>query len=223
MKIKEHIEEIGKRMIENHPRYSDVIYDLENGYVPRCLIYEEESRSSSNKGSVMVGINPGNSSKQERNFYIKQNSTYEATLEYWKNNLTDHKYYKQGRSLINDFGRSGPILWTELVKCESRNGVNKLLVQTIRDSIHRFLFKELKVIPKDWPLIASGQRVFEILSYSFPERTVIGIPHITGSYGHFHKLKKDERAKSQIDELIKKGNPVATRYKCRNGNCKFDI
>ena len=223
--IKKAIYKIGEDMVKNHPQYSDVVCDSKNGVLPRCLVYEEYSRDSSARGSVIVGINPGRTSEWEREFYKEHGSTYEATLKCWNEQTQNRPYYTQGRAFVKSIGLHGPILWTELVKCESPKGI-ELSVQTIRDSINRYLFKELEVIPKEWPLIAVGSEVFKILGYRFPERTVIGIPHITGSYGQFHKLfsknKLNPDAKKHLNYVLTNRKSVATAFKCRGGECHFD-
>jgi hypothetical protein len=48
--------------------------------------------------------------------------------------------------------------------------------------------KELEVIPSDWPLIAVGKETFKVLAYLYPTHVIIGVPHPTGSYGHFSRL-----------------------------------
>jgi hypothetical protein len=173
----------------------------------------------------MVGINPGRASNWEKEFYKKHGPTYDATLACWDEKIKNHSYYTRGRAFADSIELHGPILWTELVKCESPKGV-ELSVQTIRDSINCYLFKELEIIPKSWPLIAVGNEAFKILGYRFPERTVIGIPHITGSYGQFHKLFSknviNPIAKQQLKKLLGDNKPLATTFKCRNGDCRFD-
>ena len=224
--IKDKIYKIGVEMVKNHPRYPDVVCNPKNGIVPRCLIYEDENRKPSQRGSVIVGINPGQSDELEREFYKKTGASYSATLKYWNDRIKNLRYYTHGRVLVDNMGLLGPILWTELVKCESLVGIKELSVQTIRDSINRYLFNELKIIPKNWPLIAVGGEAFKILSYRFPNRIVIGIPHITSSRGQFHKLFSKNiinlLAKQQINKVLDGDKPIATAFKCKNGNCRFD-
>ena len=217
-------------MMKNHPRYFDVVCDPKNGIVPRCLIYEEDERSASDRGSVIVGINPGRSAGsspravREREFYKSRGCSYEVIVEYWNKEIRNYCYYVRSRAFVDSIDLHGPILWTELVKCESPKNV-ELSVQTIRDSINRYLFKELEVIPEDWPLIALGGEAFKILGYRFPGRTVIGIPHVTGSRGQFLKLfsqnKINPDAKKHLNIILADKNPIATTFKCRNNNCKF--
>ncbi len=215
-------------MVKNHPQYPDAVCDIEKGIMPRCLIYEEDGRNDPAKGAkgvVIVGINPGRSRKSEREYYKNRKDKYESIVEYWNEEIGNRPYYTRCRAFVDSIGLSGPILWTELVKCESQRDV-KLSVQTIRDSINRYLFKELEIIPKDWPLIGVGNQAFEILSYRFPDRMVVGIPHAAGSYGQFNKLFSSNRinpkAKKYIKkEFLEKRKPIANAFKCRGGECRF--
>src|SRR3989338_2121986 len=224
--IKDKIHKIGIEMMKNHPRYHDTVFDPKRGIVPRCLIYEDENRNLSRRGSVIVGINPGQSNEPEREFYKKTGASYPATITYWDDRIKKLRYYVHGRAFVDALKLRGPILWTELVKCESQPGIRELSVQTIRDSINRYLFKELEAIPGDWLLIAVGGEAFKILSYHFPDRIVIGIPHITSARGQFHKLFSknviNPIEKQQLKKLLRDNKLVATAFKCRNGDCRFD-
>ncbi len=230
--ISDKIYKIGTDMVKNHPQYSDVVCDPKNGIIPRCLIYEENGRDASAQGSVIVGINPGRLVKSsvkandEREFYKSEGGDYNAVLEFWNKEMRKYKYYKYGRQLVDQIGLGGPILWTELVKCEVSKGV-ELSVQTICASIHKYLFKELEIVPKDWPLIAVSNIVFKILSHQYSNRIVIGIPHITNSRGQFHKLlsknnELDPGAEKHLYRVLADGKFIATRFKCTKDNCRFD-
>jgi hypothetical protein len=121
---------------------------------------------------------------------------------------------------------AGPVLWTELVHCESADGVKNLSVQTVRDSIDRYLVREIACVPADRPLIGIGAKAFEILAYRFPRRLVIGVPHPTGARGgQFYKLmsagKIDGRTKTQLDALLNGGNPIASIFQCIGSECRF--
>lgn len=212
------IQEIGRKMIRNagiYREYRDVRCDLKRGILPRCLYYETEDRKLSKRGCVIVGINPGQSKENEREYFIRNGASYEAEVSYWqdygqetnKSAGKKHPYYKKLRTLASGLGIEGPILWTELVKCESEKGT-PLSAQTIRDDIHRYLFKEIRHIPRSWPLIGAGRRAYEILSFSFPDRTVVGVPHPTGSYGHFDRLaeKHLSDARKNVSKIIRNAN-----------------
>ena len=51
-----------------------------------------------------------------------------------------------------------------------------------------YLRQELEVLPKDWPLIGVGREAYKALAYLDPDRTLIGVPHPMGAYGHFRWL-----------------------------------
>jgi hypothetical protein len=226
-KIEKEIYKIGSEMIRKagvYRGYEDVRCDPKKGILPRCLYYETEDRKLSKRGCVIVGINPGRAKEDERDYFRKNGATYKAEVNYWqdywqeaKNKRTGkkHPYYERLRTLASDLGIEGPILWTELVKCESEKGTS-LSVQTIRDDIHRYLLKEIHHIPGSWPLIGAGRRAYEILSFSFPKRTVIGVPHPTGSYGQFNRLMANGHA---TPDVRKKASPIIrnadAKPKCR--------
>lgn len=98
------------------------------------------------------------------------------------------KYYTWLKRIPDNLGLRGPILWTELVKCTSKVKGTLPPLETFRICISNFLSKELESVPRSWPLIAAGKYVYQALAFRFPNRIVIGVPHPTGSYGHFQKL-----------------------------------
>lgn len=220
--IRDHILKIGEEMFTSHPAYPEAALDKFAGIVPRCLIFEEKGRDPSARGSVVVGINPGFSDEPERAYYVRRGCTYEATIDYWHAKVRNVRYYTSLATFLNAAGLKGPVLWTELVHCELRDKKTRLTIQTIRDSINRYLFRQLEVIPKSWPLIAVGKDVFPILAYRFPDRQIIGVPHPTGSYGQFPKLcsagKLNPTASKQLTEIITSGAPIAVSFEPANAS-----
>jgi hypothetical protein len=75
------------------------------------------------QGWVILGINPGrgsNSNDPERDRYKRGPVAYQTHLDYWNENIgTSHRYHIASRNFLSRVGLSGPILWTELVKCEN--------------------------------------------------------------------------------------------------------
>jgi hypothetical protein len=99
-------------------------------------------------------------------------------------------------------------------------------VQTVRDSIDRYLVRQISCVPTDWPLIGVGVKAFEILAYRFPLQLVIGVPHPTGSRGgQFYRLmpagKIDIHAKVRLAELLKGTKPIASIFQCIANDCCF--
>jgi hypothetical protein len=225
--ISAHIRTIGEEMLASHPDYPETALDKSAGIIPRCLIFEENERDAAQRGSVVVGINPGFSDPPERAYYVRRGCTYQATVDYWNAKVKGVRYYSMLASFINAAGLTGSVLWTELVHCELRDKAARLGIPTIRDSINRYLFRELEVIPTPWPLIAVGKDVFPILAYRFPERQVIGIPHPTGSFGQFPKLCTGGRitpqAAQQLSHIIASGDPLAASFDAASATFSYRV
>lgn len=87
-----------------------------------------------------------------------------------------------------------------MVKCENiKKG--KLPLETHRKCINKYLREELKYIPESWPLFAIGREVEKVLAYLYPDRTIIGVPHPTGSFGYFNKIKNRDNLKDKLQTL----------------------
>jgi hypothetical protein len=195
MDIRDYIKKIGEELVrdDSYLSYPDLSYNPACGILPRYLVYDDFDREENGMGCVIVGLNPGQSDEKEHRFYIDNGALYENSLKYWKERIQAFSYYVRLKKIANEFGFSGPILWTELVKCENSIKGKNLCVETIRDDINKYLFREIAVIPEKWPLIGVGRKAYEILSYSFPNRFVIGLPHITGSWGGYAGLLDDNK------------------------------
>jgi len=204
MDIENYIKKIGEELVhdDNYLNYPDLSYNPARGILPRYLVYDDFSREGKEIGCVIVGLNPGQSDEKEHKFYIDNGASYENSLRYWKDRIQGLRYYIRLKDIANKFGFSGPILWTELVKCENSAKGESLRIETIRDDINKYLFREINVIPEAWPLIGVGRKAYEILSYSFPNKFVIGIPHVTGSYGGYYKLFNDGKVRGEISNYV---------------------
>ena len=216
-KIKSSLSRIAEKIaVEKcYKRYSDLDFNPKIGRIGRGLIFDDVERKNS-KGVVIVGLNPGKTTKEERTFILAY-PDYRDQIEFWLKKTNTHSYYYQPlRRLVDQLKIEGPILWTELVKCESViNGI--LSVPTIRDDINRFLFKEVEAIPKSWPLIGVGTKAFEILAYRFPDRLIIGVPH-PSAFGNFWRLfDENKRLRSHIRrksiKAISSNKPLALMLK----------
>ena len=225
--LQERIDRIGAELVHDTFSHSDIVCKPEEGIIPRCLILEEKDRDQNTRGAIVVGINPGRASEKECRHYREHGCTYDAVRDYWWNvRGYDHPYYKQLRQFLDEAGLRGPILWTELVHCESAAHVKELSVQTIRASIDRYLVREIASVPDQWPLIGVSAEAYKILAYRFPRRLVIGVPHPTGSrQGQFQReLMRAGRlaplAKQQIANFLNDGNGAGI-FQCRKGDCRF--
>jgi hypothetical protein len=183
------IGEIGHSMVRCTMNCLGIALNPAKGIIPRCLIFEQEGRSTS-MGCAIIGINPGKSRDRERRHYLDAGTTYEAVVEFWKAEISKKKYHRQLRRLVDSLGFVGPILWTELAKCENRKDNQLPPLQTFRTCTHTYLSEELNHLPPDWPIIAVGREAYTALAYRYPTRIVIGVPHVGGSYGLFPELFK---------------------------------
>lgn len=183
--LEECIQEIGREMVPCDLHCRGIALDPERGIIPRCLVLETEERDEG-KGSAIIGINPGQSSDSERHYY-RRNRTYEHVAGYWWEHNTKWKYNKKLHHFVDELNLTGPIVWTELVKCENAPGVTGLPLQTFRTCVDRYLREEIKCIPEEWPLIAVGRQPYEAVAYLFADRTVLGTPH-PNSRGYFARL-----------------------------------
>ena len=188
--------QIGNQLVSCNLNCDGICNNPQDGIIPRCLYLEHQNRHGET-GCVVVGINPGNPGKsatndKERNFYLDNQISYNTVVDFWINHGGyNHPYYRYLRDLINCVGYNGPILWTELVKCENDNETRFPPLQTFRICTHNFLTKELDLVPKNWPLIAIGREAHKALSYLYPTKSVLGVPHPTSSRGNFPRLFTD--------------------------------
>lgn len=193
---------IGAQLVVCGEACEGVHHDPEIGSLPRCLVLETAGRVGD--GCVVVGINPGRASQRERSFYCDAQATYASVVEWFKVVGFTHRYYTSLRAFVTQLGLSGPILWTELAKCENlpdRSGLPPL--STMRRCSGMYLKRELAAAPSGWPLFAVGGEAFKALAYLHTERTVIGVPHPTGSYGHFARLFKDRQLTAAVLDVAR--------------------
>jgi hypothetical protein len=140
------------------------------------------------RGAAVVGLNPGRSKKDEQRYYLGNQCTYASAMSWFHDKHLQCKYHKHLRRLVDALGLIGPTLWTELAKCENDPEFEELPLQTLRTCSGVFLQRELKCLPAGWPLLGVGREAYKALAYLFPKRTVIGVPHPTGSRGQFFAL-----------------------------------
>jgi hypothetical protein len=80
-------------------------------------------------------------------------------------------------------------LWTDLVKCENESSEIELSFRhhsaTFRHCTSKFLRREIALVPLDWLILCVGWEAYRAIAYMFPDRPTLGVPHPSGSYGHF--------------------------------------
>jgi hypothetical protein len=179
---------IGNEMVNCQKRCEGIALERSSGILPRCLFFEANDLSK--RGCAIVGLNPGESRERERGFYLKRGQTYRQTVAFWEQHKSKIRYYNRLKKLIQTLGLTGPVLWSELVKCENMPPYKRPPIRTISICTRNFLARELEDIPSKWPLISVGRDSFNILSFLNPEHAILGVPHPNGSYGHFDQILK---------------------------------
>lgn len=96
--------------------------DQSAGIPPRGLIFELRGRRPG-RGSAVIGINPGHARPREIRSYLTSGPQYEVVLKYWQDAITTFPYYRKIRRFLDQVGLRGPILWSELAKCENAAGL----------------------------------------------------------------------------------------------------
>ena len=207
------LRQIGDEMVSCDESCARISNHPSKGVLPRCLFLEEGSGSI---GAVIIGLNPGISSKAERSFYIENGATYDSTLKFWDSQVRSKvKYYTKLRGFLKQAGCEGTLLWTELAKCENEPGFSGALpIQTYRTCAHLYLKRELELIPKEWAVFAVGREAYNASAYLLADRSVIGVPHPTGSRGQFANICPGgniaKSVKDTITEVLKSKTPMTT-------------
>lgn len=199
------IDNIGKKLVSCKYHCEGVTNKPRKGIPPRCLIFEYRAGK---KGSIVVGLNPGKAKKREQEFYLNNNNTYPSVKKYWNDKVKHFKYYSKLRELISTLGFDGPILWTDLAKCQSSHKNGVVPIQTMRICIDTYLRKEIELF-SPYTIFGVGNTAFEFCALSFPKHFVVGIPHPTGSYGNIYSelLKNIDKNKQEyIDKIANKKN-----------------
>lgn len=207
------IDQLGAELVNCADGCVGIWQEQTAGVLPRCLILERADAQGT--GCLAVGLNPGTSKQAERAFYVERGITYDSLKVYWQSAIAQIPYYSKARRVIDELGLHGPILWSDLAKCENTEGVKKQTppLNTLRHCARRFLRRELELAPPDWPILGIGWEAYRTLAYLVPERAVIGIPHPTGAYGPFSwlfengSMRHDIRARAVA--ALRVGDPGA--------------
>lgn len=206
---------IGTQLVNCRLNCKGICNNPKKGIIPRCLYLEYQNRNDQT-GCVVVGINPGRSinNSHERKYYLNNQITYNTVISFWTDYVREkHRYYKDLRTFIECARYNGPILWTELVKCENEINIKFLPLQTFRTCIHNYLDHEINLVPQNWPIIAVGREAHKALSYLYPNKSILGIPH-PNSRGHFHKMFNESKSQfipdiqDKIRKFKKKDSPT---------------
>jgi hypothetical protein len=153
----EQIISIGRGLMQCRVGCAGIALDPAEGVLPRALVLELGDQPQ-DAGVVILGINPGNANDEEKAEALRHGGMYDSWLRFWESTSKErHPYHVRLRRLVRSLGISGPILWTDLVKCENPVRVKRVPpVETVRTCVHRFLMNEMDVIRDEWPVIAIG-------------------------------------------------------------------
>lgn len=211
--LQAYLDQLGYELVKCSDGCWGIEHDRKNGILPRCLFLEIQDPKE--RGCLAVGLNPGKSNDAERDYYKKNGNSYCSFKNYWNQELYKIDYHSKVRKLIQCVGLNGPIIWTELAKCERSKETSQLPIDTLRHCTSRFLLRELKQVPSNWPIIGIGKQAFDALCYIAPERTIIGIPHPTGAWGRsfdkklFPSGSMNEECKKHAIDAIRSCDPKA--------------
>ncbi len=184
--LHERIDRLGAELVACKDGCVGILQRQSEGILPRSLFLDRSDAAG--RGCLAVGLNPGTSKPAEREFYLNHGISYDRVKEY-RTLISGKPYFARTRSVIDQLGLTGPIIWSNLAKCENdsdRDGLPPL--QTLRHCTRRFLARELHESPRDWVVLGIGWEAYRALAYLVPERTVIGIPHPTGGYRDFRNM-----------------------------------
>ena len=192
--LKNKIYQIGQEMVNCSLNCNGIENKKKIGAIPRGLYLETEKRTKE-KGIIVVGMNPGkiDNDPQEYKDILKEKCSYQNYIESFKKNIL-HKspYFERTREILDILNFTGPILWTEIVKCQSEEN-GKLDFPTIRNCAHKFLKNEVALV--DYPILALGDKAYPTCLLIFPERKIIGSPHPSGANPRFHRFLKNLKGK----------------------------
>lgn len=212
------IEKLGRQVVSCDLQCKGITNNRKNGVVPRSPVLDPQKCKPD---CIIVGMNPGHA-KEERKRYMEVASKsprerYDAQKHNFVENCKERRrYFGQAREFAKKLKYEN-ILWTNLCKCENeKEGKIVPSIQTFRSCMKRFLKCELECFPRT-PIVALGCKAFDVVSYRFPDRLVIGVPHPSGSRGGiFGKvLKMKDKKLRKLVRAAKKNKAAIWLSKAR--------
>lgn len=196
--LHELIDQLGAELVACTDGCAGICQKQSEGILPRSLFLERPDATG--RGCLAVGLNPGTSKAQEREFYLRHGTTYDQVKEY-RTLIAKKPYFARTRGVIDQLELMGSIIWSNLAKCENETGRKGLPpLQTLRHCTRRFLVRELRESPVNWAVLGIGWEAYRALAYLVPERAVIGIPHPTGGYRDFRKMLDKGQLRKEIKD-----------------------
>ena len=207
------------------------------GIYPRCFYPEIQRRKSARLDYIVIGINPGEATALEKAFtkYIrhhnprgrKWNLGFRDIRSVMKPIIesNDYNYYKPVRAFLklypdNKKKRKLNILWTELVKCQSKLKNKHLKNSTMEKCFHKFLKNEIEKFTEAKHrkplLILLGREVQNFFEdhqeENSPKKKMRKLNYLAlhhpRSWGKFHSYFLQNNIQNQLKPNIKKPSPV---------------
>ena len=204
-KLEKTIRGIGSDLARCKNQCEGIECNYNEGIIPRCLTLEKRGTDANIEcGCIIAGINPGICNKREMERCKQPGNRYEHWLRLWDDEVKEYRYFKRLRQLIANLGYTGPILWTDLAKCQNKIKGKLPPLQTFRTCAQKFLSRELicnKVI-ESWHIFAIGKEPYQAISYLYPNRTVIGVPHPSARGQHFNILLRESSSYKNFKKSV---------------------
>jgi hypothetical protein len=197
------IAELGNELVACSDRCPGIACLPDEGRPPRCLYLETDQRDTS-PGTIVIGLNPGRARADEISYFAANGVSYRTVSTFFFRERACKKgYYTEIRRFVDSIEKRGPILWTELVKCENEVGHSGTPpLQTLRHCTSRFLTRELEAVPPDWLVLGIGREAYTAAAYLLPRRAVVGVPH-PNSRGQWSALFRQRTLLKPVLELVK--------------------
>lgn len=232
-RLKREISRIGQRMMDDARwgQFDDITYDRKKGILPDCFFLDELEGKIEDREKVVIvtGINPGGRAGMP--------SKYEDVIKTWQPTSTDADnhynykgYYRHLRTLVKDACVPAMILWTELVYCPNAKGKKGLPRNgTIRFSVLEYLKPQLDLFPNA-PIVAVGNKAYELLSLIFPDRLVIGVPHPSNASKYAREGRHpyfNEKIFASMITLLRRGvsesAPKALKIRFKKSSSRLEL
>src|SRR5690242_19204685 len=121
--MKDELTAIGRELVQCTTCCDGILLQPARGVEPRCLFLDHAvmvSGGNAVPGAAVVGPNPGESDSEEREYYLRKGISFETLSKYFEEHaLRCEPYYRKLRHVLKLLRIEGPILWTELAKCET--------------------------------------------------------------------------------------------------------
>jgi uracil-DNA glycosylase len=226
-KVTNVIEQIGTRIVSCNKQCDGIECRQKEGYYPRLFFLEPNN--SPEVEILIVGENPGSSSRLEREFYKvlgeqHQNklATYEDCQIVWRAIAHEHPYYQRPKDLVKKLGLGEKgLLWAETVFCEKSRKTRGIPEQTLNSCREQFLRQIIEtVVPPGKHIICLGREAYgsveKLVDHQRTRWKVIGVHHPTGRSGfpnYFVRKRKrltDRPIKDRVKHKFRKLEEQAT-------------